>query len=397
MRTVAVVGSSLAGYSAASALRTAGFDGRLVMIGAERHLPYDRPPLSKDFLTGAASAASLALADDEDVETLQAEWLLGRVARKLSPERGGVFLADGTLVEADGVVAATGASPKTLPGSRMASGVHMLRTLADAEQLGAELRVGTPRVVVIGGSFIGAEVASAAAGMGLAVTVVDVATNPLAAALGEQMGSVCAQLHADHGVRLLTGVAVAGLSTSDGRVSGVRLADGRWLPADIVVVGVGVRPNTEWLTDSGIGIDDGVVCDSGCMTANPSVVAVGDVARVRLPGQHRGVRHEHWTAATSQPEVAVRNLLAGKTVADVAGVPYFWSDQYGVRIQFAGETSSCDTVTIVDGSVADRQFVAHYLADGEVVGVLSFNQPRAFAKAKRDLAKAAAKPALAPA
>lgn len=389
MKSIAVVGSSLAGLTAASALRDNGFDGRLVMIGSERRMPYDRPPLSKDFLTGACTAESLALADSTDVDELDAEWWLGRVARQLSPERGGVFLADGTLVQADGIVAATGASPRMLPGARSAAGVHTLRTIADAETLRAELQLGSPEVVVVGGSFIGAEVASAAASMGRSVTVVDAAPVPLAPALGTEMGAICSELHADNGVRLVTGTGVAGLSTADGHVTGVELADGRRLPADIVVIGIGVRPNTDWLLGGGVGVDDGVLCDSGCVTTNPSVVAVGDVARLRFPGAHRGVRHEHWTAATTQPAVAARNLLAGKTVADVAGVPYFWSDQYGVRIQFAGETTDCDEVVIVEGAAADRQFVAHYRSSGEIVGVLSFNQPRSFARAKRAIGRPA--------
>jgi 3-phenylpropionate/trans-cinnamate dioxygenase ferredoxin reductase subunit len=190
-------------------------------------------------------------------------------------------------------------------------------------------------------------------------------------------------------VRFVGGTSVAGLSTSGGRVNGVELADGGWLPANVVVIGIGVRPNTDWLVGSDIGVDDGVLCDSGCVTANPAVVAVGDVARLRFPGEHRGVRHEHWTAATSQPEVAARNLLAGKTVADVTGVPYFWSDQYGVRIQFAGETAGSDEVVVVEGSAEDRQFVAHYRSGGETIGVLSFNQPRAFARAKRGIGRQA--------
>jgi 3-phenylpropionate/trans-cinnamate dioxygenase ferredoxin reductase subunit len=389
MKSIAVVGSSLAGLSTASALRSNGFDGKLIMIGAERRMPYDRPPLSKEFLTGSPQADSLDLADAQEIEALDAEWHLGRVARKLSPERGGVFLADGTLVRADGVVAATGASPRMLPGCRSAAGVHTLRTITDAEALRADLRIGSPEVVVIGGSFIGAEVASSARSMGLSVTIVDASLVPLAPALGKEMGAICSELHSDNGVRLVAGTGVAGLSRSDGRVTGVELADGGWLPADVVVVGIGVRPNTDWLVGSGVGIDDGVLCDSGCVTENPSVVAVGDLARLRFPGEYRGVRHEHWTAATSQPEVAARNLLAGKTVANVAGVPYFWSDQYGVRIQFAGDTAGSDEVVIVEGSAEDRQFVAHYRSTGEVVGVLSFNQPRSFAKAKRSIGKPA--------
>jgi 3-phenylpropionate/trans-cinnamate dioxygenase ferredoxin reductase component len=386
MRTVAVVGSSLAGYSAAVALRANGFDGRLEMIGAERRLPYDRPPLSKEFLTGTPSVDSLALGDAEDIDALAAHWWLGRVATKLDTRRGGVWLADGTLVKADGVVIATGASPKMLPGAHSAAGVHLLRTVDDAEALRADLRIGSPRVAVVGGGFIGAEVASAAASIGLDVTVIEAAEVPLAAVLGERLGRLCTNLHSDNGVLVLTGTGVAGLSTRDGRVSGVELADGRHVPAEVVVIGIGVRPNTDWLAGSKIPVLDGVLCDVGCVTRNPSVVAVGDVARVRQPGQEHGVRSEHWTAASAQPGAAVRNLLAGRTVADATSVPYFWSDQYGVRIQFAGEAHPEDEVVIVEGSEEDRCLVANYVRAGHVVGVLSLNQPRAFARAKRGLA-----------
>lgn len=387
MRTVAVVGSSLAGYSAAIALRANGFDGRLEMIGAERRLPYDRPPLSKEFLTETPSVDSLALGDAQDIDALDANWWLGRVATKLDSRRGGVWLADGTFIRADGVVIATGASPRMLPGAHFSAGVHLLRTVDDAEALRADLRIGSPRVAVVGGGFIGSEVASAAARLGLDVTVIEAAEVPLAAVLGDRLGRVCTRLHTDNGVRVLAGTGVAALSTRDGRVSGVELADGRHVPAEVVVIGIGVRPNTDWLAGSKIPTSDGVLCDVGCVTKNPSVVAVGDVARVRQPGQELGIRSEHWTAASGQPSAAARNLLAGKTVADATSVPYFWSDQYGVRIQFAGEAHRDDEVVIVEGSEEDRCFVANYVREGCVVGVLSLNQPRVFARAKRGLAK----------
>lgn len=380
MRTVAVVGASLAGLSAARSLRKQGYDGRLVVIGDELHRPYDRPPLSKEFLSGTLGEAELALeTDDED---LRAEWLLGVRATGLDHARRAVRLDDGREVSADGVVIATGAAARTLPGSEGLAGVHTLRTLDDARALRDELARGG-RLVVIGGGFIGAEVASTAYALGLDVTVVEAAPTPLAGPLGETMGAIVSALHADHGVRLECGVGVKGLS-GENRVDAVLLEDGRGIPADIVVVGVGARPNVEWLEGSGIALDNGVKCGADGRTSLAGVVAVGDCANWYDPraGFHRRV--EHWTGARERPDAAVAALLAGGAVEPgVPRPPYFWSDQYGVRIQFAGDARSADTVTVEDGDPADRCFLAVYRRDEEPVGVLGMNQARAFTRWRR--------------
>ncbi|WP_030622593.1 NAD(P)/FAD-dependent oxidoreductase [Streptomyces sclerotialus] len=383
MRTVTVVGASLAGLYAARALRSQGFQGRLVIVGDEHHRPYDRPPLSKDFLKGETGQEQLALADAEEIAELDAEWVLGTRAAGLDDEGRTVRLAGGRALATDGVVIATGATPRRLPGPEL-SGVHTLRTLDDAQALRADLAGGPGRVVVIGGGFIGAEVASSCAALGHDVTVVEAAPLPLLPQLGEEMAGVCAALHGDHGVALVTGTGVAALrGEPGGRVTGVELADGRLLPADTVVVGIGVRPNTDWLAGSGIAVADGVVCDAGCVTALPHVVAVGDVARAG------GSRTEHWTSATEQAAVAVHNLLAGATLMAHRAVPYFWSDQYGVRIQFAGRRLPTDTVRIVEGSPEDRSFLAAYERDGRTTAVLALNRPRPFMKQRRELMRAA--------
>ncbi|MEC3982085.1 NAD(P)/FAD-dependent oxidoreductase [Amycolatopsis sp. H20-H5] len=380
MKTVAVVGTSLAGLRAAQELRSQGFDGELVLIGAEAHRPYDRPPLSKEFLLGKVSAADLALADAEDLDALQATWLLGAPAISLS--NGLIILANGRQVVADGVVIATGGTPKTLAGSAELTGVHTLRTLDDAVALRTALSAGPSSVVVIGAGFIGAEVASSCRLLGHDVTVVEALPVPLAGVLGEQLGAVCAELHADNGVPVRTGTGVAGLVGTD-RVTGVRLTDGTELPADLVVAGIGVRPVTEWLTGSGLAVDDGVLVDSGCVTADPRVVAIGDVARYWSRPRGRRVRSEHWTAATEQPAIAVRNLLAGSTVAHYERPGYFWSDQYGCRIQFAGTVTP--QVRIVEGELAERKFVAAYVDGDAVVGVLALDSARGFGKLRRGL------------
>jgi 3-phenylpropionate/trans-cinnamate dioxygenase ferredoxin reductase subunit len=398
MRTVTVVGASLAGLHAARGLRDQGFDGRLVIVGEERHRPYDRPPLSKAFLTGEGLTGQdqpdgglgpLALTDPEDEAELDAEWLLGVRADRLDPAAGAVYLADGRPVRTDGVVIATGAAPRTLRAAAL-PGVHTLRTLDDARRLRAELRAGAARVVVIGAGFIGAEVASSCAALGLDVTVVEAAPLPLVPQLGERVAQACASLHAAHGVTLLCGTGVATLRGTD-RVTGVELADGRQLPADVVVVGVGVRPVTGWLEGSGLALDDGVLCDEGCATALPGVVAVGDVARLARPGSARTVRAEHWTSGVEQGAVAARNLLAGATVEPYGALPYFWSDQYGVRIQFAGRREPADTVRIAEGNPeedAGGGFLAVYERDAVPTAVLAVNRPKPFTRLRRELARA---------
>ncbi|MFI1617491.1 NAD(P)/FAD-dependent oxidoreductase [Streptomyces lydicus] len=382
MKSVAVIGASLAGLYAARALRAQGFDGRLVIVGDEQHRPYDRPPLSKDFLTGATGQDQLALADAEEIAELDAEWLLGTRATGLDTAAGAVLLDGGRSLTTDGLVLATGAAPRRLPGAAPA-GTHTLRTLDDAQALRADLAGAARRVVVIGAGFIGAEVASSCAALGHEVTVVEAAPLPLLPQLGEEMARICAALHADHKVTLLTGTGVGRLHGAgpDDRLTAVELSDGRLLPADVVVVGIGVRPHTAWLEGSGLPLDDGVVCDAGGVTPLPHIVAVGDVARTD------GSRAEHWTSATEQAAVAVRNLLAGSTVATHRALPYFWSDQYGVRIQFAGRRAPGDTPRIVEGSPDDRSFLACYERDGRTTAVLALNRPRPFMRLRRELAR----------
>ncbi|TLS45433.1 NAD(P)/FAD-dependent oxidoreductase [Streptomyces montanus] len=409
MRTVAVVGASLAGLSAARSLRKQGYDGRLVVIGDELHRPYDRPPLSKEFLAGTMGEAELALeAEDED---LQAEWLLGVRATGLDSTDRAVRLADGREVRADGFVIATGAAARTLPGSEGLAGVHVLRTLDDARTLRDELARGG-RLVVIGGGFIGAEVASTAYALGLDVTVIEAAPTPLAGSLGETMGGIVSALHADHGVRLLCGVGVKGLSGDEpsemgvppaegwgrsevgvppdgvrGRVDAVLLDDGRSIPADIVVVGVGARPCVEWLEGSGVALDNGVTCGADGRTSLAGVVAVGDCANWYDPraGAHRRV--EHWTGARERADAAVATLLSwGAAEPGMPRPPYFWSDQYGVKIQFAGHAAGADSVTIEEGAPDERNVLAVYRRAGHPVAVLGMNQPRLFTRWRKQLA-----------
>jgi NADPH-dependent 2,4-dienoyl-CoA reductase/sulfur reductase-like enzyme len=390
-RTIAVVGASLAGLRAAQELRAQGYEDDLVMVGAEPHVPYDRPPLSKDYLRGSIEAADLELAEQSDIDELEARWHLGVAAERLDLTAGRITLATGEQIAADGVVIATGGVPRRLPAAEGLLGVHVLRTLEDADALRDKLTGGAENVVVLGAGFIGAEVAATCRALGLNVTIVEAMLVPLSTALGPELGAVCAALHATNGVRLITGATVADWLTVDGgagrrRVTAVELSDGRRLRADIVVVGVGMQPAAGWLADSGLFLDSGVLTDAGYVTECPNVVAVGDVARPYNPRTGRHVRREHWTDAAEGPAIAVRNLLAGRTVAQVDKPSYFWSDQYGTRIQYAGTAEPSDEVRFVEGSPDDGTFVATYHRDDTTTAVLAMNSPRLFTRLRRQLA-----------
>lgn len=385
-RAITVVGASLAGLTATRALRDQGFEGRVIVVGDEKHAPYDRPPLSKEFLAGTASADDLKLETPEDVALL-ADFRLGRTATALDPAERAVVLDDGERIVSDGVVLATGARARNLPGTAL-DGVHTLRTLDDATALRGALVPGA-RLVVIGAGFIGSEIASTAVGLGVEVDVVEVAAVPLQKPLGTEMGEVCARLHATQGVRLHTGAGLAEL-VGPGRVTAVRLTDGRELPADVVVIGVGAVPCVWWLAGSGIALDDGVVTDSRCATNIPGVVAVGDCANSHRPHLGAALRLEHWTNAVQQPVAAAATLLGrSHTPSPHHEVPYFWSDQYGHRIQFAGHRTADATVEVVEGDVDALDFLALYRdRAGSPVAVLAVDRARSFGRWRRQLAAA---------
>ncbi|HKG51001.1 MAG TPA: FAD-dependent oxidoreductase [Actinomycetales bacterium] len=382
MRSVTVVGGSLAGLSAVRALRAAGFDGRVTVLGDEVHRPYDRPPLSKELLSGRMSPADLAL-ESED-EALDAEWRLGVRAIALHAADRAVELAGGGLVRSDGVVLATGARARTLPGIEGIPGVHTLRTLDDGLALAEELRPGRS-LVVVGAGFIGAEVASTAHQLGLAVTVLEAQEVPMAGPLGDEMGRMLAALHHDNGVRLMCGVGIHAVHAGRHGVDRVELVGGRVLPADVVVVGVGAAPNVEWLEGSGVELANGVRCDSRGATSVPGVVAVGDCASWYDPvsGGHRRV--EHWTGALERPAAAVATLLGRGATVGPPRPPYFWSDQYGRRIQFAGAADLADELSVEDGSLEERSFLAVYRRAGEPVAVLGVDRIRPFTRWRRQL------------
>jgi NADPH-dependent 2,4-dienoyl-CoA reductase/sulfur reductase-like enzyme len=362
---VVVVGASLAGLSALETLRQEGFDGDLIAVGAETHLPYDRPPLSKQVLQGQWEPEKTVLRDEGQYDALGVSWHLGRRATGLDPVARTVTLDDGEPLAYDGLVIATGAIPRWLPGSRELAGVHVLRTLDECLALRAELETAS-RLCVVGAGFIGAEVAASDRVRGVDVTVLEALPAPLARAFPAELGAACAALHLDQGVDLRCGVTVAGFEGND-RVTGVRLGDGPVVDADVVVVGIGVVPETGWLEASGLTLDNGVVCDSTCATSAPGVVAAGDIAR--WPNNLFGetMRVEHWSNAVEQGAAAAKRLLAA---------PYFWSDQYDTKIQFLGRCLPTDEVRVVDGSIEEGRFVALFGRDGRLMGALAFNRPR---------------------
>ncbi|MEZ5138412.1 MAG: FAD/NAD(P)-binding oxidoreductase [Acidimicrobiales bacterium] len=386
MDRIVVVGASLAGLRAAETLRREGFGGTLTLVGDEAHAPYDRPPLSKQVLTGEWDAERVALVAAAD-EGLELTWERGVAATGLDLGGRTVALADGRQLPFDGLVIATGARARRLPGDDGLAGVHALRTLDDALAVRAAVAAGG-RLVVVGAGFIGAEVAASCRSQGGDVAVVEPLAAPLARVLGPEMGQVIAELHRDHGVELHLGVGVERLE-GEGRVERVVLADGRALDADVVVVGIGVIPNTEWLEGSGLELADGVVCDETTLVA-PGVVACGDVARWPNRLYDEVMRVEHWEHALDMAAHAARRLLAdgrGEPGEPFAPVPFFWSDQYDRKIQLAGRVRPDDELAVVAGSLDDRRFCALYGRQGRVVGALAMNMPAKVIRYRRQIAE----------
>jgi NADPH-dependent 2,4-dienoyl-CoA reductase/sulfur reductase-like enzyme len=381
---IVIVGGSLAGLRAAETLRQEGYGGTITLIGAEPHLPYDRPPLSKKLLAGQWEPDRIHLRRPDDVVSLALDLRLGVVATRLDVDQRTVELDDSSHVGFDGLVIATGARPRRLPGQfdTRPRGTHELRTLDDSLALRAAFGGGDRRVVVIGAGFIGLEVAATARGAGCDVTVLEAADAPLVRALGAEMGRAVAAVHDDEGVPIRCGVAVAGLEPD-----GVRLGDGELVAADEVVVGIGVAPATGWLEGSGLTLRDGVVCDETLATGVAGVYAAGDVVRWPNPLFGEEMRIEHWTNAAEQGAAAGANLLAelsGRDRVPYAPVPFFWSDQYRHRVQFLGRAfadgapgpAADERVEIVVGSPAARRFLALYGRAGRLRGALALNAPR---------------------
>ena len=378
---VVVVGAGLGGLRCAEALRAGGFAGSLTLVGEESRLPYDRPPLTKQLLAGTWDEARVTLVTADALATLGIDLVAGATATSLDVAGRAVRLADGRVLAGDAVVLATGAQPRWLPGTEGAPGVHVIRTMDQSLALRAELdALGEDgRVVVVGAGFIGAEVASTAAARGLSVTMLEALEVPLSPIVGEEVGRWVTELHRRAGVEVRAGVAIDAVEPRRvGGTAAVVLADGTRLEADVVVVGIGVRPATGWLDGSGLELDNGVVTDAALFAAD-GIVAVGDLARFtwRHAAGTEQVRIEHWEVTAQLAAHAATSLIAGRSGApDVALVPYFWSDQHGRKLQMLGRPSGTDAATLAAGSLDDAKFTFLYHRAGRVTGVLGVASPR---------------------
>ena len=371
-RHVVVVGGSVAGTRVVAELRAAGFDEQITLIDPEAAAPYDRPPLSKQVLTGAWAPEKASLGDP------MAGWGANTVeeqAVELDTDAHTVTVESGAQIRYDKLVIATGASPRTI-GADGLDGVHVLRTMSDCLAIKGSLERGGP-LVVVGGGFIGAEVASSARALGIDVTLVEALPVPMARALGDELGALLQGLHEENCTEVLCDVAVESFE-GDIRVSGVRLNNGATIPADTVVVGIGVTPTTSWLADSRLTLEDGVMCDRFCAaTGVEDVLAIGDVSRWFDVRVQRQVRVEHWTNATEQAYTVAHNIVERDDRRVHQGLPYFWSDQYGTKIQLIGYCDPTAQVTILRSSGDKSRAAAVYHHGDELRAAVMINWPRA--------------------
>jgi 3-phenylpropionate/trans-cinnamate dioxygenase ferredoxin reductase subunit len=383
VESLAIVGASLAGTRTAEALRRHGFNGHLTIIGAEDESPYDRPPLSKQFLSDDWSEDKLALCRN-GVEQLNAQWRLGIRASSLDSQTRTLLLDDGSSCQADAIVLATGMRARQLPFGRGLGGVLELRTLSDARLLRAAMTTATS-IVIVGAGFIGMEVAASCRKRGLDVSVVEPLPAPLVRGLGPLLGERVATRHREEGVVFHLGEGVESFE-GDTAVSSVRLTSGVRLPADIVLVGVGAVPDTQWLETSGLEMDNGILCDATGATSRAGIFAVGDCARWENARYPDRPRFEHWTSAVEQSEVVAQAIALGQVEAH-APVPYVWSDQFDLRVAIAGEHRPDDEMHVCLGTVEEGQFLALFERDGKLVSAVAFGRPRQLNASRRMIAE----------
>lgn len=380
LERVVIIGASLAGLSAAATLRDDGWDGHLVVVDGATALPTDRPPLSKQILAGTKDISDIAQPaagrlEELDVDLRLGNWIDGFAADDLRMK----FTNDDELI-ADGVVIATGGTPRRLPGDL--AGVHVLRDAQHAVALKADLDR-AERIAVVGAGFIGAEVAATARRLGLDVALIEAADTPLDRVFHSDIGHLVADMHRAEGVDVRLGVGVESL-LGDDRVTGIRLADGTTVDADVVVMGIGVSPTVEWLEGSGVPVGNGVTCDS-TLRAAPGIVAAGDVAEFHNELFDERMRVEHWDTAIASGAAAARTLLGSDE--PFTPVPWFWSDQYDTKIQMAGRPAATDEVVLIDGSYDAGRFAVAFRRGHECRGVLAFNHPRAVVMAQMKMAE----------
>jgi len=367
-----IVGASLAGAKAAEALRTGGFVGRVVLLGEEAERPYERPPLSKDYLQGKSEKEDIYVHPDGWYAAHDIELRLNDRVAAIDRVAHQVIAQDGEPVGYDKLLMATGSSPRRLrvPGSEL-NGVLYLRDLQDCKTIKAAFST-AKRVAIIGAGWIGLETAAAARAADVDVTMLEMGKLPLLGVLGPEMAGIYAALHAEHGVELRTGVEVAEIIGVDGRATGVRLADGSLIDADVVVVGIGILPNTELAEMADLTIDDGICVDEYLCSSDPDVFAAGDVANAYYPSLGRHLRLEHWSAALNQGPVAAANMMGGATAYD--HVPYFFSDQYDMGMEYRGyvEAGHYDQV-VFRGDVSKGEYIAFWLRQDRALAGMNVN------------------------
>ena len=381
--SVVIVGASLGGLRTASALRRFGFDGRITLLGDEPHLPYDRPPLSKEVLTGEKRPDDAIFRPTDFFEEQGIELRIGSPAVALDGDARTITLATDERLGYDAAVIATGARARVLPGVGSVPGVHVMRTLGDSIAIRSSLD-DARHLVVVGAGFIGSEVAASARSRGIDVTIIEAADQPLVMAVGAQMGQRCGALHSVYGAELRCGVAVKGIEDSTDGLA-VHLSDGTAVPCDVVVVGIGVIPNIEWLVGSGVETDRTVVCDRYMRTSLPDVYALGDLASWHNPRFGQRMRVEHWTNTVEQSTVVARNIInafAGNEPVAYSGVPYFWSDQYGHRLQLVG-LASRDEVVFVHDPPDEPDLMALYRRGDRLGGVFAIDMMGPLMKMRR--------------
>lgn len=379
-RPVVVVGASLGGARVVQSLRDNGYHGQIVLVGSEEELPYDRPPLSKELLRSDAGATRLITQDQLDA--LRIDTRLGVRATALDVATRTVSLDTGEVLPYGFLVIATGSAPVQIEEWGHFAGVHQLRTWEDCVALREELKPGK-RLVIVGAGFIGAEVAHSARELGTEVVVLDNTDAPLARAIGSFFGEMTRAIHHDAGVELHHGISVSGF-VGDERVRGVRLADGSVVAADSVLVCVGARPVVDWLRDSGLVLQDGVVCDEH-LSAAPGVYAIGDVCNFHNVLLDERMRIEHWTNVGEQANYVAKAITTGETGEGFGSLPFVWSEQFGLKIEVIGRPRPTDTVRVVEGSLESHQLIAVYERDGRDVAAIGFDSPRGMFRLRRQL------------
>jgi 3-phenylpropionate/trans-cinnamate dioxygenase ferredoxin reductase subunit len=371
--TYVIAGASMAGAKAAETLRAEGFDGRVILIGTETELPYERPPLSKDYLLGKAERETIYVHPREWYAEQNIDLRLGVTVTEIDPAARQVSLDDGSQLGYSKLLLTTGSSPRQLsiPGASL-DGVLHLRSVGDSDRIKAALQSAS-RVAVIGAGWIGLETAAAARAAGAEVTVLEMAELPLLRVLGREVAQIFADLHREHGVDLRCGVEISEITGAEGKVTGVRLADGGHIEADVVIAGVGITPNSQLATAAGLDVDNGIRVDAQLRSTHPDIYAAGDVANAFSPLLGKHIRVEHWANALNQPQTAAKAMLGQDVTYDQ--VPYFFTDQYDLGMEYAGYVEPDGYHEVVfRGDPAQGEFIAFWLdADGRVLAGMNVN------------------------